>query len=53
MFALIDSNIFVDHFRGRNEATEFLKKCIIEYDIVYYLLFLVLIDSRNAKKKSL
>ncbi|NMB97615.1 MAG: type II toxin-antitoxin system VapC family toxin [Clostridiaceae bacterium] len=36
MFALIDSNIFVDHFRGRNEATEFLKKCIIEYDIVYY-----------------
>ena len=36
MYALIDTGIFVDHFRGKNEATEFLKKCIVEYDIVYY-----------------
>ena len=35
MLALIDTNIFVDHLRGRNEATEFLKKCVNEYDIAY------------------
>lgn len=36
MFALIDTNVFVDHLRGKNEATEFLKGCINKYDIVYY-----------------
>ena len=36
MFILIDINIFVDHLKGRNEATEFLKDCINKYDTVYY-----------------
>ncbi|HOJ11007.1 MAG TPA: type II toxin-antitoxin system VapC family toxin [Clostridiales bacterium] len=36
MFILIDTNIFVDHLRGRNEATELLKSCINKYDSVYY-----------------
>lgn len=36
MFALIDTNIFVDHLRGRDKATDFLQECINKYETVYY-----------------
>lgn len=36
MFALIDTNIFVDHLRGKEEAAEFLQACIDKYETVYY-----------------
>jgi hypothetical protein len=36
MFVLIDTNIFVDHLRGKEEAAEFLQACIDKYETVYY-----------------